>query len=152
MVISVLLWPKGMTWYHKLLNNTDFSMTLVRKLPHQVYIFHNNNSNIILCTLAPKLFFFKSFWMVIVVTDGCLAFLSSWSSAYSQLTKSNFLNKIPSDRNMRYFRNSPHKTPETGTKGVLETPTSSLAQSFPPLFFLKNLQSTFSNTIFPTLM
>lgn len=54
--------------------------------------------------------------------------------------------------NIRYFHNSPHKTPETGIRGVLETPTSSLTQRFTPLSFLKNLQLTFSHTIFSTLI
>lgn len=57
MMIDVLLWSKDMLRYHKLLNNTHLSMTLLRKLPQQVYFFHNNNFNIILWALAPNLFF-----------------------------------------------------------------------------------------------
>lgn len=79
-MINVLLWSKDITWYHKLLNNTKLSEALVRKISHLVYIFHNNNSNIIFMGFVTKIILGKKYFWIVIVTERWLAFLSSSSS------------------------------------------------------------------------
>lgn len=62
-MINVLLWSKDITWYHKLLNNTKLSEALVRKISHLVYIFHNNNSNIIFMGFVTKIILGKKIFL-----------------------------------------------------------------------------------------
>lgn len=62
-MINVLLWSKDITWYHKLLNNTKLSEALVRKISHLVYIFHNNNSNIIFMGFITKIILGKKIFL-----------------------------------------------------------------------------------------